>query len=103
MRPARNKVGDDHRAAELPHQQPARVLAPSTLRKLRPMTREPRVRKQALEPIANIEAVTAADVRAFAQKYVAGREPLSPSPGRPALRRPRPRPARSRRAIAELI
>ncbi|MBW8784295.1 MAG: insulinase family protein, partial [Novosphingobium sp.] len=46
------------------------------LGKLTQMTREPRVRGQALEQIANIQAVTAADVQAFAQKYVVGHEPL---------------------------
>jgi zinc protease len=46
------------------------------LGKLTQMTREPRVRSQVLGQIDNIQAVTAADVQAFAQKYVAGHEPL---------------------------
>jgi len=44
--------------------------------KLTQMTREPRVRDQALEELANIQAVTADDVQALAAKYIAGHEPV---------------------------
>ena len=46
------------------------------LGKLTQMTREPRVRDQALEELDNIQKVTAADVQALAAKYLAGRQPV---------------------------
>ena len=46
------------------------------LDRLTEMTREPRVREQALAELDDIQAVTAADVEALAAKYVAGHQPL---------------------------
>jgi zinc protease len=46
------------------------------LGKLAQYTREPRVRKETLEQLDDIAAVSAADVQAFAAKFIAGREPL---------------------------
>ena len=46
------------------------------LDKLSDMTREPRVREQALNELGSIQKVTAADVQALAAKYIADRQPL---------------------------
>ena len=46
------------------------------LGKLAQMTREPRVRQEALKQLDDIGAVSAADVQAFAAKFIAGKEPL---------------------------
>ena len=46
------------------------------LGKLTQMTRDPRIGRQALEQVAHISAVTAADVQALAAKYLAGHKPL---------------------------
>jgi zinc protease len=46
------------------------------LGKLTQMTRDPRIGQQALEQVAHISAVTAADVQALAAKYLAGHKPL---------------------------
>jgi zinc protease len=44
--------------------------------KLTKITREPRVRDEALAELDNIQKVTAADVQALAAKYIAGHQPL---------------------------
>jgi zinc protease len=46
------------------------------LTKLTQVTREPRVRDEALEQLDKIAAVSSADVQAFAGKFIAGHEPL---------------------------
>jgi zinc protease len=46
------------------------------LAKLTEMTREPRVREEALAELDRIQQVTAADVQALAAKYIAGHQPL---------------------------
>jgi len=46
------------------------------LAKLTELTREPRVKEQALETLGRISVVSPADVQAFAAKYVASRQPL---------------------------
>ncbi len=40
------------------------------------MTREPRAGEQVLREIDNVGAVTAADVQAFAARFMAGKTPL---------------------------
>jgi zinc protease len=44
--------------------------------KLTAMTREPRIREEALAKLDDMQAVTAADVQALAASYVAGHQPL---------------------------
>lgn len=44
--------------------------------KLTAITREPRVREEAIAELDNIQAVSARDVQALAAKYVAGQQPL---------------------------
>jgi zinc protease len=46
------------------------------LGKLTELTREPRVKEQALEVLGRVSAVSAADVQAFAARYIASRQPL---------------------------
>jgi zinc protease len=46
------------------------------LGKLSELTREPRVREQALERLSMLATVSADDVRAFAAKFLAGRQPI---------------------------
>ena len=47
------------------------------LAKLTQLTREPRVRDEALQQLDKIAAVSSADVQAFAAKFIAGHEPLT--------------------------
>ena len=46
------------------------------LRALTQLTREPRARDKVLQQIDDLSAVTAADVQAFAARFMAGKEPL---------------------------
>jgi predicted Zn-dependent peptidase len=46
------------------------------LGKLTEMTREPRVREQALEQLSMLSTVSTDDVQAFAAKFLSGRQPI---------------------------